>query len=244
VKRSARGFTLVELVIALALMGLITLLLFSGLRLGSRAWEGVAASAERTAGVRLARGFLERALVQAREVQIVFDGESRLLFSGESQALEFVSPLGQHVGVGGLYVLRLTLEESGEGQRLVLTRWLLHADVLAGTDRVPVWEPLADGRAPSASDLDQELAAGVYGASTLVEDVADFGIAYYGAADGAEEPDWHETWLEQPTLPQAVYLRLTTTEQTWPDKLIALSAENAAQTALAPRPGEASEALP
>jgi general secretion pathway protein J len=223
VKRRARGFTLVELVIALALMGLITLLLFSGLRLGSRAWEGVAASTERTAGLRLARNFLERTLVQVREVQIVFDGESRLLFSGESQALEFVSPLGQHVGIGGLYVLRVTLEESGDSQRLILTRWLLHADVLAGTDRVPVWEPLSEGRDLGGGDPDQDLAAGVYGADVLLENVEEFGIAYYGAPDGDQEPAWHETWLEQPTLPIAVYIRLRTTEETWPHKLIALS---------------------
>ncbi|NEX17237.1 MAG: general secretion pathway protein GspJ, partial [Halochromatium sp.] len=36
-----RGFTLVELLIALSLIGIITLLLFSGLRLGSRSWEAV-----------------------------------------------------------------------------------------------------------------------------------------------------------------------------------------------------------
>jgi len=60
-----RGFTLVELLIALSLIGLITLLLFSGLRLGTRAWEGVETTADRTAELRVARNFLERALVQA-----------------------------------------------------------------------------------------------------------------------------------------------------------------------------------
>ena len=48
------GFTLIELIIALALIALITLLLFSGLRLGARAWDGVDALSERHAELRTA----------------------------------------------------------------------------------------------------------------------------------------------------------------------------------------------
>ena len=44
--RLAGGFTLVELLIAFVLVALISLLLFSGLRLGLRSWGGVEAAAE------------------------------------------------------------------------------------------------------------------------------------------------------------------------------------------------------
>jgi general secretion pathway protein J len=214
------GFTLVELVIALALIGLISLLLFSGLRLGTRAWEGVEAAAERTAEPRVARNFLERMLTQARPAQITFDAQEILVFGGDAENLELVAPLSEHVGTPGLYILRLSLE--GERQ-LVLTRWLLHSDVLAGEDGIPEWEPFdgAGGVAVTGA-LDEDLAAGAYGSTLLLDGVEELEIAYFGIVEGEQDPDWHEEWLEQPRMPQAIRVHLTTPEQTWPDMLIRL----------------------
>ena len=39
--RSEAGFTLIELLVALTLLGLISVVLFGGLRFGTRAWEVV-----------------------------------------------------------------------------------------------------------------------------------------------------------------------------------------------------------
>ncbi len=180
----ARGFTLIELIIALALVALITVLLFSGLRLGGRAWDGVDAVAERNAEVRSARGFLDRALMQARDLTINYDAEDRQIFAGNATQLEFAAPLSEHVGVPGLYVLRLGLEGRGERSRLVLTRWLLHSDVLAGKGDTPEWQPL-DPDSPGVSGdsaEDRDLAAGAYGQTVLLEGVADFELAYFGVA--------------------------------------------------------------
>ena len=121
-RASGGGFTLVELLIAMTLVGLITLLLFSGLRLGTRAWEGVEAAADRTGALRVARNFLDRTLNQARVVSLTFDGEIISVFSGEAQALEFVAPLSEHVGIPGLYVVRLTLDEGSSNRRVSSTR--------------------------------------------------------------------------------------------------------------------------
>lgn len=217
------GFTLVELVIALSLIGLITLLLFSGLRLGTRAWEGVDTTADRTAELRVARNFLERALVQARPATVILDGEPFLIFSGDAETLELVTPLSEHVGIPGLYVLRLTLVD-GPTRQLVATRWLLHPEVLAGGGDVPEWAPLDRGSnlLDIAVSADEDVADGAFGSTLLVDGVEDFEIAYFGRQEGEEEPDWYEDWLEQQEPPLALRLRLTTTEQTWPDMLIHL----------------------
>lgn len=214
---------MVELLIALALISLITLLLFAGLRLGTRAWEGVDATADRTAELRVARNFLERALVQARMVSVVLDGEPASVFSGDAETLEFVTPLSEHVGIPGLYVLRLALED-GRERRLVVTRWLLNPDVLAGAGDVPEWTPFDGGRSSFhvTGPLDEDVASGAFGTSLLVENVDEFEIAYFGRQEEEQEADWHEDWLEQRELPLAVRLRLTTPEQTWPDLLIRL----------------------
>ena len=73
-----------------------------------------------------------------------------------------MAPLSEHVGVPGLYVLRLGVEGRGERSRLVLTRWLLHPDVLLGKADTPEWKPL-DPASPGISGApaaDKDLAAG------------------------------------------------------------------------------------
>jgi general secretion pathway protein J len=217
---------LVELLIAFALIGLITLLLFSGLRLGTHAWEGVDRIAERTAELRLARNFLEQALRQSQAVTLTIDAAPYLVFSGDAENLEFVAPLSEHVGIPGLYVLRLRLDQ-GTPRRLLLNRWLLHTDVLNGTQEIPEWEPFDGTSGPSnlGSTQDEDLAAGAFGTTLLVDDVAGFELAYFGVEDG-EVPGatgrWHEEWLDQRRPPMAVRLHLTAAEQSWPDMLIRL----------------------
>jgi general secretion pathway protein J len=221
-----RGFTLIELLIALAMIALITLLLFSGLRLGSRTWEGVDAAGERVGRVRLAHGFLERTLTQVRPAAAVVDGEMVNVFAGDAERLELAAPLSEYVGMPGIYILRLTLEGRGDDLRLVLTRWLMHPEVLEGMDEVPAWEPLLDdaGMALDSVPLDVDHADGAFGRTLLLEDVSAFEIAYYGLGVGEDEPDWHDAWEDQPQLPQLLRIRLTTLDQAWPDLIVALSA--------------------
>jgi general secretion pathway protein J len=222
------GFTLIELVIALTIIGLIALLLFSGLRLGGRTWEAVEVIGERFSGLRLADGFLTRTLTQARPAEATFDGATRPVFSGDGERLEFVAPLSEHVGVAGLYILRLTLEAHGADTRLVLTRWYLHPEVLEGGDDFPPWEPLLENdTSDSLADLplDMDAADGAFGRAWLLGDVRLFELAYYGQIDGDTEPDWHAEWLEQTRLPQLVRIRLETSTQSWPDLVAPLPSQ-------------------
>lgn len=219
-----QGFTLIELLIALAIVGLITLLLFSGLRLGSRAWESVEAASDRTAEIRLARNLIERALTQIRAANVTIDGESVPVFAGDAERLELVAPLSEHVGVPGLYILRLTIEESRGHRDLVLTRWLLHPEVLEGRDDIPPWEPLEkdSGIQLGSAELDKDSAAGAFGRNLLLEDVDLFQIAYFGAVEGEDVLDWYDEWVGQPRLPRLLRIRLTSVRQTWPDLIVAL----------------------
>jgi general secretion pathway protein J len=224
--RRARGFTLVELLIALAMVSLITVLLFSGLRLGSRSWDAVEASADRTGALRLAHGFLLRTLIQARAASLVFDGAMLPVFAGDAERLEYVAPLSEHVGVPGLYVLRLQVEGSGDRRNLILTRWLIHPEVLEGTDEIPAWEPLKEDSQMSLGSMppDQDAAAGAFGRTLLLEGVAGLELSYFGVTEGESDPEWHDEWMEQATPPSLLRIHLTTSEQTWPDLIVALPA--------------------
>lgn len=223
--RPVAGFTLVELLIALVLIAVITLLMFSGLRLGSRAWESVETVSDRVNDLRVTRNFLERTLRQARPVSIVFDGQPWPVFAGDAERLEFVAPLSEHVGIPGLYVLRLVLEPAGDGQRLVLVRWLLHPEVLAGGDEYPEWEPLleASGIGADTGPLDRDLAAGAFGRTVLLPDVAEFALAYFGVGEGETEPAWFEEWADDPRLPLRIRLAVSTPHRSWPAAIIELA---------------------
>ena len=105
VRRRQRGFTLVELLIAIALTGLILVILFSGFRIASRSWDAVELRSARNAELRLVRGFIQRSLRQLRGVSYDSPDGSRQLFSGERQAVEFVTPMTGYLGLGGLYIL-------------------------------------------------------------------------------------------------------------------------------------------
>ncbi len=226
----ALGFTLMELVIALALIGLITLLLFSGLRLGTRAWEGVETTAEQTAGSRIARNFLARALIQVRPTRITFEGKQMTVFAGDAENLEFVAPLSEHVGTPGLYILSLTLEEDG---RLVLTRRLLHPDVLEETDSIPKWTPFdGDGDISVTGPLDEDLAVGAYGSTLLLDGVEELRIGYFGIPEGQREPEWGPEWLGEPRIPLAVRVHLIAQGRTWPDMLFRLPRFGLAQQSI------------
>jgi general secretion pathway protein J len=218
------GFTLVELLIALAMVSLIALLLFAGLRLGTRAWDGVDAVAERTGVLRLAQGFLSRTLAQARAATAVYDGETVPVFAGDATRLELAAPLSENVGVPGLYILRLTLEGSGERRNLILTHWLMHPEILEGTDEVPEWKPLKEESEQSLGSLEPQAdaAAGAFGRTLLVEGVGELEIVYYGILDGDTDPDWHDEWLEQHALPSLVRIHLAMPDRTWPDLVVAL----------------------
>jgi general secretion pathway protein J len=223
---SARGFTLVELLIALAMVSLITLMLFSGLRLGSRAWEGVDAVSERISEVRVARDFLMTTLSQTRSTNLTIDGQLVSVFAGDQERLEIAAPLSERVGVPGLYILRLGLEANGDDESLVLTRWLIHPEVLEGSGDIPAWEPLESDSAVLqwAAIEDMDTAAGAFGRTLLLDRVADFEIAYFGTLDGEADPSWHDQWLGQSTMPTLLRVRLGTPAQAWPDLIVTIPA--------------------
>ena len=223
------GFTLVELLIAFVMVALISLLLFSGMRVGVRAWGGVEAAAEINTELRLTRDFLRRILSQVRPVTLLVEAEPYLIFAGDGQQLEFVAPLSEQVGIPGLYLLRLGLENTGLGSTLVLRRWLLNPEVLGGGREVPAWQPLGTGSSFTGAMEDQDAAAGTYGVSLLLEGIEEFEISYFGYPEGQDpsqnidaQPEWQSIWQNPTILPLAVRIHLTKAQRIWPDVIVEL----------------------
>lgn len=205
IKRSG-GFTLVELIIALVLMSLIMVLLFSGLDLGRRSWQSSAATSERQSNERLAFDYLKRTLGgMYNELQETEDGLEPL-FYGSQNLLRWVGPTAAQAGPGGASLFRLELLAQGEQKLLLLKRWLYHPEVL---EEAP--EDGRDWRAPIASEwqpADQDIAAIRYSEHLLLRGVTEIELAYYGSLQRGIPDEWHREWQASEKLPQMIRIRL------------------------------------
>jgi len=218
--RANAGFTLIEVIVAMTLVGLIMVLLTGGLHLGKRTWEVVDGKSERVGEVRLALEFVRRQLSMARGLTHKLpDGEGPL-FWGNQQMLEWVAPLPVYVGYGGLSIMRLSTAVLSDRQQLVFERWFYHPRVLAGdTGSAPAWVPMVSTPAWSAEQTD----AAIYGRHVLVERLEeDLQISYFGATEKGRPPEWHDQWGDVGAFPQLIRIRLHAAGEDWPDTIVEL----------------------
>ena len=175
-----RGFTLLELAIALTLLALMASVLYGALGFAGRSWEGGEAKAEATAGMRLSHGFLRTQLEAQHPLRMRKIPEFPLLFSGTATELRFAAPLPARVTGGGIWYYRVLVKSENDRSRLVLERVLPDVD------------------APSLPEFDKTER------SILAEDVKELRVEYLGHDTGAVRttaPTWRERWDDPNRLP-------------------------------------------
>jgi len=197
-----KGFTLLELLIGMVLLGMILTLLFGGLRLGARSWDSGDKRAEDSSQLRAIQGFMRRELSQVFPLRWKNEVDTRLAFAGAPDALKFVAPLPVQVSGGGLYLLGLELEQGEEGQRLIMKRALVN---------------------PAEKDF-SGLEQGEK--SVLADRIEKMSIAYFGAATPESEPGWQEKWDDPQRLPLLVRIQVKPSDgRDWPDLVVPLIVE-------------------
>ena len=185
-RASQAGFTLVELLVVVALLGLISVALFGGIRFGARSWEAGHARLEEVNDVEVAQSVLRRLLGRSREVALFDANRDReaVSFAGRRDEVYFAAPLPAHRGIGGAYAYALRVEHGRDADRLVLA-WRLQR---------PETPPSAD------QEFEDE--------TVLLSDIADLSLDYFGAPDGDRSPDWRDDWDGSGGLPQLVRIRV------------------------------------
>jgi len=178
-----RGFTLLEVVVALALFSILMTLVYGALDTAVRAFE---AGQERTGEAsqrRVVSEFLARNIAAAAPIAVADGREWSLLFGGDAASLHWVAELPAHAGAGGLHELELAVEREGGGRALVM-RW-----------RALAFD--AQGR-PS----------GEFRRRVLAEDVEHLRLRYLGRDDDGGPLEWREEWSASRRLPLLVELAL------------------------------------
>lgn len=117
---TSRGFTLVELLVALALAGIVMVLLTDELRLASLGFDRINHKSEQLSVRRDVEDLLRRELGSAVAAPLV---ASELPFTGGPQSMKFLSLSDD--GGPGIYRVELDLQAQGGDRRLMLTRRLV-----------------------------------------------------------------------------------------------------------------------
>ena len=118
----ARGFTLVEVLLATVLLAAGLALAFATLVAATRTATRGEAMAEHSERLRAVEGFMRRRLSAARPVAFGFDQASALpqRFIGERDRMRFVADLPDYLGRGGPYLHDFTVEEADGAARITL----------------------------------------------------------------------------------------------------------------------------
>ena len=115
------GFTLLEMLIGLTLLGVLLILIYSALNIGLRAWDTGDQRASEASHQRIVQSFLRRELAQVFPIRWRGIAESRIAFEGSNKDIKFVTALtlGTSVKEGGLQWGHLYLADdtTADGKR-------------------------------------------------------------------------------------------------------------------------------
>ncbi len=187
-RHGERGFTLLELTVALVLLALMAAVLVGSVRLAARSWDGGEAKAEQVAQMRQTGEFLRAQLSAEFPLRIKKAVGLPLMFGGERNEMRYAAALPTRVAEGGVYYFRLTVAHDGDKSQLVLERMIPEPDVTTE---------------PSFSGADR---------SVLAAGIRDVTIGYFGRSAGAvfdETPTWRDRWEDRDRLPILVRIDVT-----------------------------------
>lgn len=197
--RSSRGFTLMEMMIAMLLVGMALTIAFAALRFASRSWERTDALGSELDQWRVTASVVRRQLNQAQAIR-PDQTNRKLLFSGTAQSLEFIAPAPVQGGrLAGLYRYRLHFVNEERGKALRLD----HAPYLPG--EAPDW-------------------SGEVATSVLVSGLQQGRFSYPAELPASGETQWQSVWSKPERLPAMVRmeLQLPAPSAPWPPLMVML----------------------
>ncbi|HEX7111151.1 MAG TPA: prepilin-type N-terminal cleavage/methylation domain-containing protein [Mizugakiibacter sp.] len=198
----SRGFTLFEVLLAIALLAVLLAGVWGGLSAATRAVRFGDARDARLDAMRASQDFLRRQLAQALPLPYVIDarGGQPEVFDGTATSMRFLAPLPGYLSRGGPYLQTLKLVHDGDGYALTLeyAHW-------AG----------ANARAPQASEPPEVLLTGIRSGR----------FAYRGIGNDGRMGAWTPVWPRATRPPALVRIELDLGERgriDWPVLEVAL----------------------
>ncbi|QOC23045.1 prepilin-type N-terminal cleavage/methylation domain-containing protein [Wenzhouxiangella sp. AB-CW3] len=194
--RQMRGFTLIEVMLAISLVALVMAMAYGGFRAAVRASNSGEAIIEENNRLRVVQQFMRRqlSLAQALVIEEEVEGE-RIRFAGDRDRVRFVSPMPGYLSYGGSYVQELSIEPGvGGGFELVYYYAMLNG-----------YEP---------GDIE------AHDGIVLLENLARGEFHFLGRDFETQETYWSDYWETPEELPLAVAVEIDLDRdhgQVWPD---------------------------
>jgi general secretion pathway protein J len=193
---SEAGFTLVEVLVALALFSLLTTLLFSNLRLGLQAWQSGSAHSELLARSSASQDLLRRLIGHAYPMLVAGGGNPTIDFEGARETVSFLGDAPSVAGGAGRFRFKLFQERKQDQTDFFLS---------------------------SIPELANPQDSSLISKSLLLADIDHVEFSY--SNDKAKgETAWRETWSKRSELPKLVRVRVVFRSgdtRPWPDLVIA-----------------------
>lgn len=199
-----RGFTLLELLAAMALLALLMLGVWSGIRTAARTTSQGRARVDRLDQLRGAGQFLRRNLAQTTPIpwSRSDDGQA-VVFAGGPRNMRFVAPLPGFLGRMGAQWQKLELVPDDDGGlRLQITFARLSPD---GGELKPMDKP-----------------------EVLLTGIRKGVFSYRGQDLKKQDTGWHVQWPRGPRLPALVRIKLELDDGTWPTLTVPLRVDTSA----------------
>jgi general secretion pathway protein J len=194
--RNQAGFTLVEILVAMTLVGLLSTLIFSGVRLGAQAWTKVEHRTADFTDIGAVQDVLRRTIASGYPAFASSDLTDRTVtFDGDRASLSLVAPLPAAIEAGVLARERFFVAQNGPTQALFMA-WRLDL-------------PSSDGAIPLPENE-----------VPLLDHVRTAQFNYFGRPDDRAGPIWQDSWRGRRFLPEMVRLRIERDDPRlapWPD---------------------------
>ena len=192
--RRQRGFTLIEMVVAMTILGTMLMLLYSGLSFALRSWDASDVNGRLTMDRRIGENFLRREISELFPMRWKDPVTLKVAFEGDGKHMRFVSSRPAGITMGGLSLVSLDVEDDAKDRRsrnLVMRR------------------AMPDDEAKDFGPLDKAETV-----SVLIANVDSVDFSYFGSENDFAEPKWVDSWTYPSRVPQMVRLRVKTSEGT------------------------------
>ncbi len=196
------GFTLLELLVAITLLSMLSVMMYGGLQFGSRVWERRSEAGGKQSSVLTVQDVLRREISQAATL---FYRDRRqqtaVAFAGSERELVFGGPVPEALGEGGRHLLKLHLERGESGENLVLA-----------------WKAFVSESSELSFGEDAET-------EVLLDDVVGLQISYFGRLNQSTPARWSRQWQNKTELPQLVKIEVTFADEdprVWPELVTAV----------------------
>jgi general secretion pathway protein J len=178
------GFTLVEALVAVALLSLLSVLVAGALRFGVAAWQRGGDASDRIDEIIHAENFLRGMIARASPHFIARPGEKgHVAFEGQARSLRFITEAPLAFDQAGRFVVILRAETKEAGTALLIES----RPELAATDGKP----------------------GQAALRPLLEGLTGVTLAYFGAKSPRTAREWHRDWVREAELPELIRIDLS-----------------------------------